>query len=107
MRQIVSRILLALLAGVFLTQCRSPMPNQASHERAPVLLAIFAHPDDEASVSAVLAKYAAAGVQVHLAIATDGRLGVSAHAGIPSGDSLATVRDRELQCAADRLGLQA
>lgn len=82
------------------------MPKDAAARRAPVLLAIFAHPDDEASVSAVLAKYAAEGVQVHLAIATDGRLGVSQHAGIPAGDVLAAVRDQELLCAAERLGLQ-
>lgn len=106
MRRTASRIFLALLASISLTQCRSPLPDQTIARRAPILLAIFAHPDDEASVSAVLAKYAAAGVQVHLAIATDGRLGVSAHAGIPAGDSLAAVRDQELQCAADQLGLQ-
>ena len=107
MQVFASRLFLAVLATVFLTQCRTPLPDQAATRRAPVLLAIFAHPDDEASVAAVLAKYAAAGVRVHLAVATDGRLGVSQHAGIPAGDGLVAVRDRELQCAADRLGLQA
>jgi LmbE family N-acetylglucosaminyl deacetylase len=106
MQVFASRWLLAVLAMVLLTQCRSPLPNNAAPRRLPILLAIFAHPDDEASVSAVLAKYAAAGVQVHLAIATDGRLGVSKHAGIPAGDALVAVRDRELLCAAERLGLQ-
>ena len=107
MRVFASRLFLALLATAFLTQCRSPLPDRALSDRAPVLLAIFAHPDDEASVSAVLAKYAAAGARVYLAVATDGRLGVSPHAGIPAGDGLAAVRDKELQCAAGRLGLQA
>lgn len=106
-KQVTRRLLLALLLGVFLTQCRSPMPRQSSAARAPILLAIFAHPDDEASVGAVLAKYAAAGMQVHLVVATDGRLGVAAHAGTPAGDELAAVRAGELRCAADRLGLQA
>jgi LmbE family N-acetylglucosaminyl deacetylase len=106
MQTFASRLLLAVLALILLTQCRSPLPKDAAARRAPVLLAIFAHPDDEASVSAVLAKYAADGVQVHLAIATDGRLGVSQHAGIPAGDGLAAVRDQELLCAAERLGLQ-
>ena len=105
MKRVMSRMFLALLASVALTQCRSPLPAEAPG-RAPVLLAIFAHPDDEASVGAVLAKYAAAGAQVYLAVATDGRLGVSAHAGSPAGDSLAAARDKELQCAADQLGLQ-
>jgi len=107
MRVFASRLFLGLLATMLLTQCRTPAPEQAAPRRTPVLLAIFAHPDDEASVSAVLAKYAAAGAQVYLAVATDGRLGVSQHAGIPAGDSLAAARDKELQCAAERLGLQA
>jgi LmbE family N-acetylglucosaminyl deacetylase len=69
------------------------------------VLAIFAHPDDEATVSPVLAKYAAAGVNVYLAIATDGRLGYTEHAKIPKGDSLAAVRKLELQCASEKLGI--
>jgi LmbE family N-acetylglucosaminyl deacetylase len=70
------------------------------------LLAVFAHPDDEATVSPVLARYAAEGVKVHLAIATDGRLGVTAHAGIPAGDGLAAVRSKEMTCAAGALGIE-
>lgn len=105
-KHVAIRLFFALLASVLLTQCTSPMPDRSAAARAPVLLAVFAHPDDESSVGAVLAKYAAAGVRVYLATATDGRLGVAAHAGIPAGDSLAAVRSRELQCAADKLGLQ-
>jgi LmbE family N-acetylglucosaminyl deacetylase len=101
-----SRLSIASLAVLFLTQCQSPAPVRSSETRAPVLLAIFAHPDDEASVGPVLAKYASAGVRVYLAVATDGRLGAGAHTGIPRGDSMAAVRAGELQCAADRLGLQ-
>lgn len=74
--------------------------------RTPVLLAVFAHPDDEASVAPVLAKYAADGVSVHVAVATDGRLGVTAHAGIAAGDALARARAAEMRCAAERLGIQ-
>lgn len=70
------------------------------------LLAVFAHPDDESTVSPVLAKYAAEGVTVYLAIATDGRLGVTQHAAIPAGDSLAAARSEELKCAAQKLGIQ-
>ncbi|MGH8189134.1 MAG: PIG-L deacetylase family protein [Steroidobacteraceae bacterium] len=103
----MSRLFIAALACAFLTQCRSPSVTASSARSAPVLLAIFAHPDDEASVSAVLAKYAATGARVHLAIATDGRLGVNAHAGIPAGDELAAVRARESQCAAEKLGIEA
>jgi LmbE family N-acetylglucosaminyl deacetylase len=99
--------LLAALASVLLMHCSSsPVSNQWVARGAPVLLAVFAHPDDEASVSSVLAKYAASGVQVYLAVATDGRLGVNAHAGIPAGEALAEARRKELQCAAEKLGIQ-
>jgi LmbE family N-acetylglucosaminyl deacetylase len=80
-----------------------PVPKPAT---VRTLLAIFAHPDDEATVSPVLAKYAAEGVTVYLAIATDGRFGVTPHAGIPAGDKLAAVRSEELKCAAEKLGIQ-
>ena len=104
MKQLVSRLSVAIVAVLLLTQCTSP-PVQESRTRDKVLLAVFAHPDDESTVSAVLAKYAAAGVKVYLATATDGRLGVNEHAGIPAGDSLAAARVKELQCAAEKLGI--
>lgn len=69
-----------------------------------VILAIFAHPDDEGTVSPVLAKYAAEGAVVYIAVATDGRYGVTEHAKIPGGDSLAVVRVQEMNCAAEKLG---
>jgi LmbE family N-acetylglucosaminyl deacetylase len=105
MQHWMSRSIFACLAVVFLTQCSDQAPDR-SPQRTPVLLAIFAHPDDEASVAPVLAKYAAAGVRVHLAVATDGSLGVTEHAAIAAGDELAAIRRRELQCAASQLGLQ-
>ena len=101
----LSRLLLALLAISCLTHCSRSLPG-AAKPRPSILLAIFAHPDDEASVGPVLAKYAGEGVQVYLAVATDGRLGVAAHAGLAAGDEIATVRARELQCAGQKLGLQ-
>jgi LmbE family N-acetylglucosaminyl deacetylase len=106
MTRVATRVIAAVFALAFLTQCQSPAPRGASG-RTPVLLAVFAHPDDEASVAPVLAKYANEGVRVHLAVATDGRLGVSPHAGIAAGDELAAARTQEMQCAAAKLGLQA
>lgn len=82
----------------------TPTTRQTKSDRT--LLAVFAHPDDEASVSPVLAKYAAEGVTVQLAIATDGRLGATPHSGIPAGDELAAVRSQESKCAADKLGIR-
>jgi len=104
MRKIVSRSSVALVAVLLLTQCTSP-PVQESGRREKILLAIFAHPDDESTVSAVLAKYAASGVKVYLATATDGRLGFNEFAGIPAGDALAAARVKELQCATGKLGI--
>ena len=89
MVHIASRVVTAVLAAGFLTQCQAPAPDRGARSGAPVLLAIFAHPDDEASVAPVLAKYASEGVRVYLAVATDGRLGVSPHAGFAAGDELA------------------
>ena len=80
--------------------------KSSSVQEKKVLLAVFAHPDDETTVTPVLAKYAAEGHDVYLAIATDGRYGVTAHAGIPGGDSLATERMKELACAAEKLGIK-
>ena len=37
-----------------------------------VILAVFAHPDDETTVSPVLARYAREGAKVYLAVATKG-----------------------------------
>lgn len=71
------------------------------------LVAVVAHPDDETIVSPVLARYAREGARVYVIVATDGRKGVSKHAGIPAGDSLATVRAGEARCSARELGIQA
>ena len=102
-KKLASRSGVAFLCVALLTQCGTPATKQDA--RAPVLLAVFAHPDDESTVSAVLAKYAAAGVRVYLATATDGRLGVAAHAGTTAGDSLATARAEESKCTTDKLGI--
>jgi LmbE family N-acetylglucosaminyl deacetylase len=70
-----------------------------------VILAIFAHPDDESTVSPVLAKYAAAGASVYIAVSTDGRYGFTSHFGMKDPDSLAIVRAAELNCLASTLGI--
>ncbi|MDH4072308.1 MAG: PIG-L family deacetylase [Gammaproteobacteria bacterium] len=75
-----------------------------SHGAAETLLAVFAHPDDESTVAPILARYAREGIDVHVAIATDGRLGTREHAGVAAGDDLAAVRREEMKCAAAALG---
>ncbi len=99
-------LLTALVAAALFTQCGPSGSEIQSPGSGPrTLLAIFAHPDDEATVGPILAKYATEGVNVYLCIATDGRLGVNAHAKIPAGDSLAATRKLELLCAAEKLGI--
>src|SRR3954465_4078687 len=95
-------LLLALLPSAACAQQKA-----AAHKSHPkTLLAVFAHPDDETIVSPVLAAYARQGVKVYLMVATDGRMGIMPHAGIPAGDELARVRAGEVQCAAKELGIE-
>jgi LmbE family N-acetylglucosaminyl deacetylase len=76
------------------------------------LLAVLAHPDDESmGVGGVIAKYAAAGVDVSLVIATRGQRG--RFHGHPQGDprhpgseALAKIREQELEGAAAVLGIR-
>jgi len=68
------------------------------------ILAVFAHPDDETTISPLLAKYAAEGHDVYLATVTSGQIGVS-NTDIPAGPQLGAAREKELRCAAARLGI--
>jgi LmbE family N-acetylglucosaminyl deacetylase len=70
----------------------------------PVLLAVFAHPDDETAVAPLLAHYAREGHPVYLASITSGQLGYK-HANRPPGDELGRIREDELRCAARALGI--
>lgn len=87
-----------LLFAVLLTNCMYA-------QKGNVILAVFAHPDDEETVGPVLAKYAAEGANVYLMVATDGRYGTAEHAHIPAGDSLVAARKLEIICAAEQLGI--
>jgi LmbE family N-acetylglucosaminyl deacetylase len=68
-----------------------------------LVLAVFAHPDDERVIGPLLSRLSREGREVHLAIATDGSKGVRDHAGIPAGQPLAAARKLEAECAAKRL----
>lgn len=71
------------------------------------LLAVFAHPDDESfGPGGSLARYAAAGVDVHLICATNGEVGVMGKEFMAGYCSPADRRITELRCAASELGLQ-
>jgi LmbE family N-acetylglucosaminyl deacetylase len=69
------------------------------------LLAIFAHPDDESfGPGGTLARYAAEGVDVHIAIATDGAAGSVAEGYEEARQQLADVRAKEVEAAVKILG---
>src|SRR5262245_11377346 len=80
--------------------------------RAPRLLAVLAHPDDESlGMGGTLAKYASEGAEVFLLTATRGDRG--RYRGIPVGDpkhpgaaKLAQIREGELHAAARVLGIR-
>jgi N-acetyl-1-D-myo-inositol-2-amino-2-deoxy-alpha-D-glucopyranoside deacetylase len=70
------------------------------------LLAIFAHPDDEAfGTGGTLARYAAEGADVVLVCATRGEAGEIADENLATPESLGQVRENELRCAAGALGI--
>ncbi len=70
------------------------------------LLAVFAHPDDESfGIGGTLARYAAEGVHVVLACATLGEAGEVKDPSLGTREQLAEIRERELRCACDVLGI--
>lgn len=78
-----------------------------STESRRVLLAVFAHPDDESfGPGGTLAKYAAEGAEVWLVCATDGDAGTVDANMLASFANTAQLRAAELCCAAQALGLR-
>lgn len=69
------------------------------------LLAVLAHPDDESfGIGGTLARYAREGVDVHVAIATDGVAGSVIDDYAADIDQLVAVRTKELEAAVQVLG---
>lgn len=91
------RILLALLLLA--------APAGASHR--PVLLAVFAHPDDEILVSGTLVEAVRLGLDVRTVYVTSGDAGQDRSGRGLAGPALRAVRERELTTALARLGLPA
>ncbi|HYO32009.1 MAG TPA: PIG-L family deacetylase [Nocardioidaceae bacterium] len=83
-----------------------PASASASSRQAPRLLGIFAHPDDETvCAGATLAKYAAAGAEVHVVSLTKGGAGQIRDASAATRSTLTAVREKELHAAGLELGL--
>ena len=70
------------------------------------LLAVFAHPDDEVfSAGGIMARAAADGLRVVLVCATRGEVGGISDPALATPETLATVREAELQAALTALGV--
>src|SRR5579859_1122105 len=69
------------------------------------LLAVFAHPDDEGTVSGALLQYKAAGVETGLICATRGEVGEIADPALATPENLGQVREGEMRAAAAALNL--
>lgn len=70
------------------------------------LLASFAHPDDEAfGTGGTIACYATQGVRVDLVCATRGEAGEIAEGSDATPQTLGSVREYELRCAAEKIGI--
>lgn len=72
----------------------------------PSLLAIFAHPDDEAfGTGGTISRYAAEGVKTYLVCATRGEVGEISDPSLATPETLGQVREGELRCAAETMGV--
>jgi LmbE family N-acetylglucosaminyl deacetylase len=73
----------------------------------PILLAVFAHPDDEAfGTGGTIACYADSGVDVVLVCATRGEAGEISDPSFATPETLGQVREEELRCAAETMGVK-
>jgi LmbE family N-acetylglucosaminyl deacetylase len=70
------------------------------------LMAIYAHPDDEAfGTGGTISRYASEGVKVYLVSATRGEVGEISDPSLATPATLGCVREDELRCAAETMGV--
>ena len=79
--------------------------SHSAPQEDKVIMAIFAHPDDEMTVAPILSRYAREGVKIYAVCVTDGRYGQGV-SGLPAGDELAAVREEEFGCATKKIGAE-
>jgi len=83
------------------------MRSETASDHPLVLLAVFAHPDDEAyRPGGTLALLAWRGARVHLLTATRGQAGSCGDPPLCRPEELPAVRERELRCACAALGIE-
>ena len=71
------------------------------------LLAVFAHPDDEAfGTGGSISYYASRGYRVSLICATRGEVGEISDPALATPETLGEVRESELRCAAETMGIK-
>lgn len=70
------------------------------------ILGVYAHPDDEQGVSGLMHKYAREGAEVNLICATRGEAGEIAPGVDATPETLGQVRENELRCAAEKIGVR-
>ncbi len=81
--------------------------SNTPNNQGKCLLAVVAHPDDETfGMGGTLAYYARNGVQVNLICATKGEVGEVDEQYLKGFKSIGELREHELCCAADALGLK-
>src|SRR5437660_6974301 len=69
------------------------------------LLGIFAHPDDEGTMSGAMLKYSTLDVETGLVCATRGEVGEIADPALATRENLGQVREEEMRAAAEALGV--
>ncbi|MEO8955734.1 MAG: PIG-L family deacetylase [Ktedonobacteraceae bacterium] len=69
------------------------------------LLGVFAHPDDEGTMSGALFQYSTLGVETGLVCATRGEEGEIANPALATPENLGRVREDEMRTAAEVLGV--
>jgi LmbE family N-acetylglucosaminyl deacetylase len=70
------------------------------------LLGVFAHPDDEGTMSGALLQYSTQGIETGLVCATRGEVGEIADPALATPENLGQVREGEMQAAAEVLGVR-
>lgn len=97
------KLFIAALLALILFQTNLSAQNSLDDK---ILLAIFAHPDDETTIAPMLSRYVREGIKVHLVIVTDGRYGTNDHTDHEAGEGLVAMRREEMKCAASILGAE-
>lgn len=99
-------IILSGIAFLYLALFNQYQATAQNPEKERVLMAIFAHPDDEMTVAPMLSKYVDEGIKVYLVICTDGRYGTNDFTDHEAGEGLVALRNEEMKCAAEKLGVE-